>query len=172
MKNTLQFVPIQLAFFLVLGILFESYIDLNINILVASVVVSLFFLLISYWYSNKSLSPKGHFNILTYLVVFLIGISSADVKNDLNNDTHYSHFMNDENKCFLVIEKVLKSDLYSQKYIASVENINETKVTGKILLNVKKDSVLNLEVDSRIVVSAKLIEPSSCLLYTSDAADE
>ena len=160
MKNILQFVPIQFTFFLVLGILFESYIGFKTKTLVASFVVIFFFLIISYWHSNKSLLPKGHFNILTYLLVFLIGTSSIYVKNELNSKTHYSHLMNDENNYFLVVEKVLKPDLYSQKYITSVESINGTKVSGKILMNVRKDSVLKLEVDNRIYVSSKLIEPS------------
>jgi competence protein ComEC len=160
MKHVLKFVPIQLTFFLVLGILSESYFDFKINFLAISILGSLFFLLISYWHSNKSLFPKIHFNIFTYFLVFLIGISSMHVKNDLNNSVHFSHFMNDENKCLLVVEKVLKPDLYSQKYIASFESINEIEVEGIVLLNIKKDSLLKLEVDERIYVSAQLIEPS------------
>jgi len=158
MHKILQFIPIQLTFFLVLGILFGYYFDVN-NLYLATILFGLLLVLgFSYWQSNKSFSPSLHFNILAYLLIFVIGISTITIHNDLNNKQHYSHFISDENKLVLIVEKALKSGSYNDKYEALVVKVNDYSTVGKVLLNVQKDSLQKLQVDDKIYLKTDFKE--------------
>ena len=161
MQNILRFIPIQLTFFLVLGILFGFFIDVQINYLTIIFIGLFVVLALSYWQSNKSFSPNLSFNILTYLVSFFLGISTVVIHNNLNNQDHYSHFITDENNTVLVIDKVLKPSNYHDKYEASVLEINNILTKGKVLLNIQKDSLLELNVDDKLYVESDFNEVNS-----------
>ncbi len=155
MQRLFRFIPIQLTFFLVLGIVFGRVFDIQFNYL-SVILIGLFFLLtLSYWLSNKSFSQYLHFNLLTYLLTFFVGISTSFVHNDLNNSRHYTHFISEGNNIVLIIDKVLKSGNYNDKYEALVVKVNMHSTVGKVLLSVKKDSVTKLFVDDKIYVSSE-----------------
>ncbi len=161
MRKILRFIPIQLTFFLVLGILFGFYNAIQINYLTIILIGLLIVLALSYWQSNKSFSPNLFFNILTYLLSFFLGISTVVMHNDLNNKHHYSYFITDENSTVLVVDKVLKSSNYHNKYEASVLEINNILAKGKVLLNIQKDSLLRLNVDDKLYLKSDFKEVNS-----------
>jgi len=161
MRKILRFIPIQLTFFLVLGILFGFYFDVEINYLVVVLVVLLFISGISYWQSNKSFSPNLSFNILTYILSFSLGIAAVTIQDNLNDQHHYSHFIADGNSAILVIDKVLKSSNYHDKYEVSVLKVNEISTSGKVLLNIQKDSLSRLKVDDKLYLKSDFKEVNS-----------
>jgi len=158
MHKILQFIPIQLTFFLVLGIVFGYYFDVNLIYLLFILIGLLTILGLSYWQSKKSFSSNYHFNFVVYLLMFTIGISTITIHNDVNKKQHYSHFISDENKVVLIIEKVLKSDNYNDKYEALVVKVNDYSTVGKVLLNVQKDSLQKLQVDDKIYLKTDFKE--------------
>ena len=161
MIKVLQFVPVQITVFLILGI-FVGYHNPFLEIFLPFILIGLLFLLtIQYWRSNKSFNRSLWFNITTYLLSFFIGISTITIHNDLNNTNHYSHFITDDTTIVLVVEKELKSGSYYDKYEASVININDKSTIGTILLNVQKDSLENLKVDDKLYLKSTFKELTS-----------
>ena len=182
MIKTLQFVPVQITALLILGILVGYYNPtLFFSTLPYILIGLLSILLVQFWHSNRSFTRTLYFNFTTYVLSFFIGVSTITIHHQLNNPNHYSHFISDSNTVVLVIDKKLKSGLYSDKYEALVRNINGEKSIGKILLNVQKDSVAKLKVDDQLYLKSsfnELVAPMnpyyfdyrtylSCLLYTS-----
>ncbi|PHR71604.1 MAG: competence protein [Lutibacter sp.] len=161
MRLILRFIPVQLTFSLVLGILFGFYNAIQINYLSITIISLLVVLALSYWQSNKSFLPNLSFNIFTYILSFFLGIATVVIHNDLNNQYHYSHFITDENSTVLVIDKVIKSSNYHNKYEASVLEINDILTKGTVLLNIQKDSILRLNVDDKLYLKSDFKEVSS-----------
>ena len=160
MKKILQFIPVQLTFCLVFGILFEYYLQWPFNV-ISYLLVGLFLLLsIAYWYSNKSFNKYIFFTITTYLLTFFLGVSTLLIHNEQNDKNHYSRFLKNENISIIVIEKVLKSGKFNDKYEAKVVSVNKHSTSGKILLNVQKDSTFRFLVDDKLYIKTDFLKVS------------
>lgn len=160
MKNILQFIPVQLTFFLVVGIIFGYKIDLKISSLYFLLPILLLVLGISFSQSKKAILPKLHFNFVTYLLMVFIGFYAVSIRKPINNPQHYSHFITDENKTILSVEEVLKEGLFNQKYYAEVKSVDGKSTNGKVLLNLPKDSLFSLQVDDKIYLKSSFKEPN------------
>lgn len=143
MRKVLQFIPANLTLLIILGILFGNYINPKPIIILISLLVTLIVLGITYWQANKSYKQKYYFNVAAYILFFLIGIGSITKQKIQFQKKHYSHFITKQNIIILTIKKQLKSNHYNHKYYASISQLNTTRVTGSILLNIKKDSITN-----------------------------
>lgn len=144
MIKFLKFIPAQLTFFLIVGILFGNYFSISPNqlVLVFGGLILLFTAI--YFHSNKKFQTPFLFTVLVFLLSFFIGWGSITFKNQLNNEKHYSkEFQFSTNKPFsalISIERLLKSTAYYNKYEAEVYEFNGKKSVGEILVNIKKDS--------------------------------
>ena len=160
MKQYLKFVPVQLIFFLIMGIIAGKY--FSFSLLFLGFIVSFLMLMFSivYLVMNKHFKVSLVFTSVVFLLSFFIGVSSITYKNQLNKQQHYSNSSNfNLNKpisSFIKIRKILKPNLYYNKYEAEVLQINSTKVLGKILVNVQKDSLLELlNIDDNLIVETQ-----------------
>jgi competence protein ComEC len=151
----LNYTPSLLTFSIILGIVFGYYLNPNSLILIPILLILLVILAISYFLTNKSFKQHYHFSILTYLLFFTIGITSITFKNQLNNKKHYSHFIKNENKVVILITKKLKSNTYYHKYTASISQLNDNKTLGSILINIKKDSLVNKAINVGAIFTIK-----------------
>ncbi len=163
MKQFLKFVPAQLTFLLVLGILFGSYYNFRPNQLVIILSVLLISFTFLYFKSNKKFQPSLIFTLLFFLISFFIGVSSITYKNQLNNQLHYANSSEFAvNKTFQVgikIEKVLKPTLYFNKYEAKVIQVNSKKTIGRLLVNIKKDSIKRaLQINDFLVLKTQFLD--------------
>ncbi|MCK5815793.1 MAG: ComEC/Rec2 family competence protein [Flavobacteriaceae bacterium] len=150
MIKILQFVPVQLTFFLVLGILLGHYVFFANDLLFGVLGVLFLVLGFSFYLSNKSYQKKLHFNFIAYLLCVFLGISTISIKNERISKEHYTHFISKNNTAILSVDKVLKPSAYHNKYIASVKKIDGENVIGKVLLNIQKDRLNVLTVDDRV----------------------
>jgi len=162
MRKFLKFVPIQLTFFLILGILIGSFYNFQSNLLVVIVGILISLLGLQYFRTNKKFHPSTTFTILVYLISFFVGISSITYKNELNKKLHYvnsSEFTTNKTLSILIkIQKVLKPTTYSNKYEAIVLQVNNNKTIGRILVNIQKDSLVDqLQVDEIVVVKTEFL---------------
>lgn len=164
MIKFLRFVPVQLTFFLITGILIGNYFEINTQEIVVLNCAVILLLLFSYFFANKNLK---YFNLffkgLVFLATVLIGVATITFQNNLTNNRHYSNtlqFKTDSlSQTVLKIRKVLKPSVNYTKYEAVVLEINNEKVIGKILLNCKKDSLKNtLKVDDELLVKTEFRE--------------
>lgn len=161
MIKFLKFVPIQITFFLIIGILIGNYFVINVVQLMFVCCTVILLLMISYLLSNKHLK---YFNLLfttfVFLVSVIIGISTITFQNDLNTTKHYSNQENFKKdipvKSILKIRKELKSNTNYNKYEAIVIEIDEVNTVGKILVNIKKRNLKNqLFVDDELLVKTE-----------------
>ena len=167
MIKILQFVPVQLTFFLVFGILLGHYVSLENDLIFGFLGFLLLILGISFYASNKAFEKKLHFNLIAYLLCVFIGISTINIRKEINDKSHYSHFIQDSNGAILIVTKVLKPSAYHNKFIANVENIEGESTKGKVLLNIQKDSLKPLTVDDRVFLKTdfKIVKGPSNLYY-------
>ena len=168
MIKFLKFIPAQLTFFLIVGILFGNYFSFP-PIQLISVIGTLILLFSGvYFYANKQFQTPFFFPVLVFLISFFIGFFAITFKNEMNHKNHYSkiaQFSAEEPVSALIaIESVLKSTTYYDKYEAEVFQMDGKKATGKILVNIKKDSAKSqLRVDDRLAVKMAFNEISEPL---------
>lgn len=150
----LKFPLSRICIWFILGLLTSFY--LNASPKTALVLlgwVSIFFVL-TYYLSIKRLDQKIYFGITTYALFFLIGISTQSLHNKRFFENHYVNKFKSEKNYFVgitLIEK-LKSGASNERYIAAVTSLDSLKTQGKILFNIRKDSLnQKLEIGSQLL---------------------
>jgi len=105
------------------------------------------------------------FGTITTLLAISIGTLSFSISQPKNWPDHYSHLSQHEKKEWtLKIRKVLKPTPYSHRYIAKVQQADSLKTTGKIFINVNRDSTsAPLFVDDEIIIYSAFTPLSSPL---------
>jgi len=157
MIKFLNYIPLQLMLWLIFGILVGYYFEIEPTYLYILFGCFILFFLGTYIYANKKYNPSLIFSIITFALSFLIGVSAITFKDERNRSDYYRNnkkfSQSKAQNSILFIRKVLKPNLYSYKYEADVLELNSEKVSGKILLSVKKESNLNtLKIDDKILV--------------------
>ena len=160
MKQFLKFVPAQLTFLLILGILVGSYYNFQPNQLVIILSVLLILFTFLYFNSTKKFQPSLIFTLFFFLISFFIGISSITYKNQLNKQLHYANTsefaVHKTIQIGIKIEKVLKPTLYFNKYEAKVVQVNSKKTIGRVLVNIKKDTTINvLQINDLLILKTQ-----------------
>jgi len=142
MKKIIQYIPLHLSFFLVIGVSIGYYNQLKFSILVIVLLLNLLLLGIAYVYSRHHPKVRLFFQILSYSAFFILGIIRISSQSSINQKSHYSHFIHNNNKLVFQIEKELKPTLYHEKYYARILRIDSIPSEGKVLLNLVKDSIV------------------------------
>lgn len=163
MIKLLKFIPIRLTLFLIVGIFVGSFYNFQPNILTIIFSILLLVFSVVYVVANKQFNPASSFAVLVYILSFFIGIASITFKNQLNRKQHYTNnqeFSIDKPILGIItVRKVLKPNMYYSKYIAELVQFNGTSSIGKILVNLKRDSVVNqLNVDDKLLIKASFKE--------------
>ncbi len=163
MIKFLKFIPFQLTLYLVLGVLLGSYISFDSHILV--VILCLLFLVFSliYFYSNKQFKTSYLFTLFFFLLSLFVGVGSITFINEINKSTFYAKHsgfsISEPQTAIISIRKVLKPTQFHNKYEAYVIKLNNKKTTGKILVNIEKDSGnITLKVDQQLLVNSVFSE--------------
>ncbi len=155
----LNFNIIKLTICLVLGIVLAHYVNTDLQIVLYA-TIGLVLLIGLYWvFLLKKIDRLPLFGLLTYLCMIGIGIISYSIQNEKLQPNHYTNLNTSQafNSIIFKIEERLKTDNYNTKYIVSVRSFNAESATGKLLINIKRDS-LNppLAVDDLLFSSSKL----------------
>ena len=159
MSNIPQYIPFQLSLFLVLGVLFGFYYTTPIQTLFLSGIFILSLLGVFYYVIKKHYQWRLAFQLLSYALMFLIGIIAISVKKPSNIKTHYSHSIAKNQAIVFQINKQLKPTLYHTKYFATILQIDSLKSSGKVLVNISKDSTNSVfEVGKTYLTYSKLSE--------------
>jgi len=157
MIKFLKFIPIQLTFFLIVGILTGNYFSIQpMHLAVFFGALILLFAAV-FFYADKQFQTPLLFPLFVFLLSFFIGLGAITFKNQLNHQKHYSKTLqfstNEPVEALISIRSVLKSTKYYHKYEAEVIQLNNKKTIGKILVNFKKDSAINqLQVDDQLAI--------------------
>ncbi len=82
------------------------------------------------------------FTVGIAIVFITIGYLTSERANALNNETHFTHTNTSNPSTFLFsIDEVLKPTMYQDKYVVTLKTINKEATSGKVILNVNRDSI-------------------------------
>ena len=156
--KALQFPLIKITLFFVTGILFAFYLKPQ-PIIIFSILLFGFLVFGFTFYSSKiNLFQDNYFGIFTVLISFLIGITSQTIHTDLHQKNNYFHQISlVEKKHFLevTLKEKLKFSEFNNRYIAIVKRLDNQQSSGKIILNIRKDSLNNHDFEIGNVLKIK-----------------
>lgn len=161
--SLLKFIPVKLTICLVLGILIGHHFELGIYIpLVATLI---FIALLGFFFVKKTSRNSISFGVVALLVTIFLGILSVSFWQPQNQEDHYTHQnFQTEHLWKVKVREVLKSNSYSDRYVGNLFFMDEQKVSGKLILNLYRDSTSRkLHVDDELLVFGKLSEIKSPL---------
>lgn len=155
----LKFPLARIAVWFICGLLTSYYFNPSPKIALISLAILGIPFLISYYLSKKNLGQKLYFGFTTYVIFFFVGVSTQSLHNKRFIESHYVNKFKSEKNYFIgatLIEK-LKSSGSNDRYIAEITSLDSLKTSGKILFNIRKDSLnLKLEIGSKLLYYGKI----------------
>ena len=142
--KVLQFPLARVTLVFIIGIVFAYYFQPSPNLVFTYLFVTTLLLGGVYYWSTKRANLVRVFGISVYITAFGIGISSQTIHTATYQKNHFTQVDSvfEQTHTFnLVLREKLKSSTSSQRYIALVQQIDTIPCSGKILLNIKKDSL-------------------------------
>lgn len=141
----LNFTIIKLSLSLILGIILGCYFEFPTNVLWPWGALLFLLFVTSYARSKKIFLQDALFGVIAILSFIFIGVFSVSLRLPQNVPTHYVNhpYVQNAQQGILTGEvvEILKPGAYQDKYIVSTREINGEPVTGKILLNISRDSL-------------------------------
>lgn len=128
--------------------------------LLSLLVVMLLLGVVGYW-ANKQLFQRVYFGFVAYACFFLIGLVLYQIHQPHNHPNHYlkTTYKTDSVWVQLQIRTVLRSDRYNEKYLAHLVSLNGERYSGRVLLQVARDSSMAaLHVDEQLLFKCRLEE--------------
>jgi competence protein ComEC len=157
----LNFNIIKLFVCLALGIISGHWLRLDTNLVIYTSVVLVIATGI-YWFTlHNKIVKAPYFGLLIYVCMFSLGISGYAVRNDKKRPNHYTNLKPNggAQEFVLQINERLKPDNYNYKYIVDVLTFNNQKAEGRLLINIRKDSLFHgFNVDDTFYTLAPLEE--------------
>lgn len=139
-----QFPLARITIGFISGILFAFYFPVPIALVFTILAILLgAFAAMYFLFKNKSTNCL-YFSITTYVVSFLIGISTQVIQTDYfqkSNYVHHTSVFKKPHSISLIIREKLKSTPFSDRYIANINRVDQKEQTGKIILNIPKGSI-------------------------------
>jgi competence protein ComEC len=137
----------KITIFFITGILAGYYLQPGLLCISFTVFLALLSLITSYFLSLKKKKLILFFSLNTYLVAFFIGCLTLLFHTESLQKTNYTNckkvFEEPQQITFCLREK-LKSNDYNDRYIAIINRIENQNYTGRIIVNIQKDSLSNL----------------------------
>ena len=154
--KVLQFPLIKITFCFVLGILFAQMTKPTFLLTLISLLIFSSITLIISFLSNKKIVYKSLFGMFCLITSFFIGSFTLVINNDKLNSNHYLKDLKsveNEYSAEIIIKEKLKNTINNDRYVAKITELNNKKSYGKIILNIRKDSLMpTLEMGSHLKV--------------------
>ena len=144
--KALQFPLIKITLFFVLGILFGFWFTLNIYF---SFLFVLFVFVISslvFYFTKTENRNNSYFGITTFFLAFCIGFLNQEIHNNLLNKKHYINQLKNQKTEHLFevsLKEKLKNSVANDRFVANVVGLENKDCSGKIIVNIRKDSANN-----------------------------
>ena len=142
--KVLQFPLARITFGFVLGIIAAFYLKPDPQTVFSLLVISFLALAITYFLSRKNLIRPFYFGFATGLLSFFIGITTQITHNDYfqkSNYIHYNSIFEKPHLLSITLREKLKSSNFNDRYITIVNSVDHSKSSGRVILNVRKDSL-------------------------------
>ncbi|MGQ7945547.1 ComEC/Rec2 family competence protein [Flavobacterium sp. WC2509] len=142
--KVLQFPLTRITLAFIAGIILAYYIKPIPSIVYIFLTISTLFFIGIYYSFIGNTKPHFLFGITTYLLAFSIGTTTQTVHTDSLQQNNYTQRKNifDKKHTFTVtLREKLKTNAFSERYIAQLNFVDEKKTSGRILLNIHKNSL-------------------------------
>lgn len=164
----LNYIIIKLTFCLIIGIYLAYHFKISIQNSIGFGICLLVLVGISYYTSKKNYKNYIWFGLLSYSLMVAIGIITYTTHFQKNFSSHYTNNksirLQDTSDIYLRIKERLKPNLFQSKYVAEILKINQQQVSGKILLNISKDSIQkSYSVDDILLIESPIMNVKKSL---------
>lgn len=144
--KVLDFPLAKITFSFVFGILVAYNLQPPFLILVVHLFIGLLFLSTFYLLSKKNKKLNLLFGLSAYYTSFCIGMIALSINNDsfqISNYIHYKNAFESPHSIDITLREKLKSNDYNDRYIAVINRIDNKYYSGRIIINIAKDSIQN-----------------------------
>ena len=157
MKKLLSYHPLHFLVFLIAGITTQFYTKIwSFGFLYLGIT---FMVILLFLFVFKFLKQAFFFAFLSFVLWFFIGIGTVFVQNNKNYVNNYENYREVNSTYLVKVYQVLKPGNYYEKYKVEVVKVDDSTSRGRILLNVRKDSLeSSLKVDDVLIVKSLLKE--------------
>lgn len=163
--KVLQFPLARITVGFIIGIITAYYIQPSPTYVFLAILLLVPIFIGSYFWVQKKKKNFRFFGLLVIDISFLIGLSTEVIHTEKYQENHYTHFQNifEKSSVFtVVLSEKLRSSINKDRFIASVESIDNKKSFGNILLNIRKDSIKQLFlIGNRLQFEGKIIPNAS-----------
>ena len=162
--KVLQFPLARITIGFLAGILVAYYFQPNPQLVFTILLIAICAFVIAYFLSKKNAVNTIYFGLATYFLAFNIGTSTQIIHTDSFQESNYIHSKSIFDTPHLVsvtVREKLRSSAYNNRYVVLVNQIDGTTNTGRVLLNVRKDSLNHpFEIGTHLQINASLYQNS------------
>lgn len=142
--KVLQFPLARITIGFTVGIVAAFYLKPDPRLVFVLLFISLLLLGVSYFAQKSSFINSIYFGLAAYIASLFMGATTQIVHTDYYQKSNYIHentFFEEPHLLSVIIREKIKSTDFSDRYIALLNQIDNKQCSGRILLNVRKDSV-------------------------------
>jgi len=163
--KVLEFPLARITLGFIAGILVAYYFKPAIWFVFLALFIVFSVFVIAYFWSKRKIVNPIYFGLATYLLAFTIGTTTQIIHTNSFQESNYSRVKSIFEKPHLVsltIREKLRSSSFNDRYIAVVNQIEDKINTGRVLLNVRKDSLNQpLEIGTHLQINGSFYRNSS-----------
>lgn len=163
--KVLDFPLIKITISFVFGVLVSFYFKPSVFVAILALCISIIAFVTLYFLSGKNKNSTVYFGVNTCLTSFFIGIITLLFHTDSLQESNYTHCKKAFEKPQLItltLREKLKGNDYNDRYIAIINKIENKSYSGKIILNIQKDSTENpLLIGNKIQLKTTLLQHKS-----------
>jgi competence protein ComEC len=140
----LQFPLVKIIAFFALGIVSAFYLQPIPNLVFIALGVSFIFFGLSFYFSIRKVFQKNYFAFFTILISLFLGVSTQVIHTETYKKNHFTHFIENQKKEYSIevtLKEKLKENDFSKRFVANVRKFDANESCGKIILNIRKDSL-------------------------------
>ncbi|WP_264536034.1 ComEC/Rec2 family competence protein [Flavobacterium sp. N1736] len=160
-----DFPLVKITISFILGILIAYFCQPSVFATAIMLIVGVIFISVLYFLSHREKKLNILFGISASFLSFCIGMTTLLINTDSLQKSNYIHCKEAFEKpqfITLTLREKIKSNTYSDRYVALINTINEKTYSGRIIINVQKDSLPNpIIIGNKIRVKTILQQNSS-----------
>ena len=142
--KVLQFPLSRISIGFVAGILVVYYLKPTVLLVFSLLFVAVCAFTIAYFVSKRNAVNAIYFGLATYFLAFGIGASTQIIHTDSfqsNNYIHHESIFEKKHLVSVTVREKLRSSSFNDRYVVLVNQIDGVAKSGRLLLNVRKDSL-------------------------------
>jgi competence protein ComEC len=142
--KVLQFPLARVTLVFIVGIVFTYYTQLSPKLVFSSLFIAALFSAVAYFWCTQKPHHNRYFGLSIFGLAFAVGMSTQTIHTDAYQKNHFTQLPNifeQQHTFTIVLKEKLKNTANNQRYVALVNQIDSTKCSGKLLLNINKDSL-------------------------------